>query len=216
MTTARRTRTRRRPHRLVPRPPSVLEGGELAHLRSWSGVRMTVQLPTTTLSAGRLPALVVGEVLELSPIFYMADYVPVGPSGYGSPGDDEGDWWCGEAGTVRARGDLVAPDLEDDGALSFLLDVAGRWFPLNWTNPAPFLTPMIDANGALYLDPCVEPGGPLESAGRRCRASLRVVDVRRYRRVDGEPRDPTSLERVPDPWDVDDSVSYVADLVEAR
>lgn len=216
-------RSRRRP-RSTTRPTTYslqyverlhpAEADELVQITSWAGTTVTVQLPPTWLAAGRLPALAPGDVRELAPAVYMSEYSPVlEVERYLSGDDAEGDWWCSDAGTVTVRGALVSPDPGNAGLQTFLLDVAGRTFPLNWTNPEPFLSPVIEATGGLYLDPRLDSGGLLGPTGDWCRASWRVAGVRRFPIVGGEARDAVTLDRTPDPWDVEEASSYVADLV---
>lgn len=214
MTVARKRR-RRRSLAPRPRPEAILEPGALALLPSWHGVVVSAQLPAPWLAMGLLPAMAVGDVLDLAPAVWMDTYMPIGDeAGFLPLHRPDGDWWCGEAGTVVARGALVDP--EDAGGQVYLLDVAGRTFPLNWTNPEPFLAPEIEASGGLYLDPRLAPDGDLGLTGDHCRRPFRVTALRRYRVRGVIPHDPTSLDRLPDPWDAETrSVSYIADLVAA-
>lgn len=210
MTTTRRSRRRK----LRPTSPgrvrtARMQAPELhAHdpepIASWDDRTMTVQLPDPFLSEGRLPPMAVGEVLELAPVLWMERYSP-------AEGEDAA-WWCGPLGTVCARGDLVPPDPRSD-LPTFLLDVGGRLFPLNWTNPEAFLAPTIEADGGLYLDPRLDQGGVLTAAGAWCRRPYRVTDVRRYRKTGGVPRRPVSLECVPDPGELRPGERLVVDLV---
>lgn len=210
MTTTRRSRRRKiRPTspgggRTTRMRAPELEADEPAPIASWDDRTITVQLADPFRSEGRLPAMAVGEVLELAPVLWMGRYSP-------AEGADAA-WWCGPLGTVCARGDLVPPDQRSD-LQTFLLDVGGRLFPLNWTNPEAFLASTIEADGGLYLDPRLDDGGLLAATGSWCRRPYRVTDVRRYRRIGGVPRRPVSLDRVPDPEELRPGESLVVDLV---
>lgn len=212
MTTTRRSRRRtlrpasagrvRTPRRRAPE----LELDDPSPLATWADRAISVQLADPYLAEGRLPAMAVGEVLELAPTLWMACYSPAA--------DHEPAWWGGPLGTATARGLLVPPDPRT-GLQVFLLEVAGRLFPLNWTNREPFLAHTIEADGGLYLDPRLDEGGLLAPSGDWCRRPYRVTDVRRYRRVGGVPREPVSLERTPPPGALRPEESLVVDLVEA-
>ena len=220
-------RSRRRPRssaRRAPRPVvkpmqyverlHSAEVGDLVHITSWAGITVTAQLPSTWLAAGRLPSLAPGAVRELVPTVYMSEYSPIlDVAASRSDDDEEGDWWCSEAGTITVRGALIPPAPFNADLQTFLLDVAGRPFPLNWTNPEPFLSSVIEATGGLYLDPRLDRGGLLGPTGDWSRAPWRVAEVRRYPVVDGAAGEAVAIERTPDPWDVEESSSYVVDLV---
>jgi hypothetical protein len=116
-------------------------------------------------------------------------------------------------GTIAARGALVPPYPTTDLQV-FLLDVAGRLFPLNWPNPEPFLSSTIDLDGGLYLDPRLDRSGVLAPSGDWCRRPYQVADTRRYRRVAGVPRSPISLARTPPPGELRSGDGLVVDLVD--
>jgi hypothetical protein len=205
-----KTRTARRrklrpasPTRVTRRPAPELDPGDPIPIASWDGRTITVQLPDPFVSDGRLPQLAVGELHELAPVLWMSCYSPAEKS--------DPAWWGGSLGTVAAVGSLVPPDPRSDLQV-FLLDVAGRLFPLNWPNPEPFAAAIIDVDGGLYLDPMLAEGGLLGPSGDWCRRPYRVTDIRRYRRVAGVPRDPVSLERTP--TDLRSGESLVVDLAD--
>lgn len=135
-----------------------------------------------------MPRLAVGEVHELAPVLWMSCYSPAEKP--------DPAWWVGPLGTVAAVGSLVPPDPRSDLQV-FLLEVAGRLFPLNWTNPEPFIADTIDVDGGLYLDPKLGEGGLFGPSGDWCRRPYRVIDIRSYGRVAGVPRNPTPLTRTP-------------------
>jgi hypothetical protein len=212
MTTTRKRRRKLRPAssgrvRTTPVRARELEVDDPVPIDSWADRTMAVQLADPFLSDGRLPTMAVGQVLELAPTFWMARYRP-------AAGEDDA-WWCGPLGTACARGPLVTPDPRT-GLQVFLLEVAGRLFPLNWTNTEPFLADIIEPEGGLYLDPKLDEDGLLGPTGDWCRRPYRVTDVRRYRRIGGVPRDPVSLERTPTPGDLRPGESVVVDLVDAE
>ncbi|MEJ2888844.1 hypothetical protein [Actinomycetospora aeridis] len=205
-----KTRTARRrklrpasPQRVTRRRARELDPGDPVPIASWDGQTMTVQLPDPFVSDGRLPQMAVGEVHELAPVLWMSCY---------SPADvEESAWWCGALGTVAAVGSLVPPDPRSDLQV-FLVDVAGRLFPLNWTNPEPFIADTIDLDGGLYLDPKLAEEGLLGASGDWCRRPYRVTDIRSYRRTAGVPRNPTSLSCTP--ATLQSRESLVVDLVD--
>ena len=211
MPTTRRTRRRRlRPAsagriRTTPVRARELEVDDPIPIASWTDHAITVQLADPYLSDGRLPPMAIGEVLELAPTFWMARYRP-------AAGEDAA-WWCGPLGTACARGPLVPPDPRT-GLQVFLLDVAGRLFPLNWTNTEPFLADTIEPEGGLYLDPRLDEGGLLAPTGDWCRRPYRVTDIRRYRRIAGVPRVPVSLECTPPLGELRPGESLVVDLAD--
>jgi hypothetical protein len=211
MTTTRGSRRRKLlpaspgPARTTRKRAPELESGDPVPIASWADHTITAQLADPFQSEGRLPSMEVGDVHELSPVLWMSCYSPASTDG--------ATWWCGPLGTVAARGSLIPPDLRSRLQV-FLLDVAGRFFPLNWTNPEPFLAETIEVDGGLYLDPKLDEGGLLGPSGDWCRRLYRVTGLRRYRRIGGVPREPVALERTPRPGDLRPGESLVVDLVD--
>jgi len=166
---------------------------------------LTVQLLPHHLAAGSLPAVRVGDEVELAPAIYADAHLPA------VSGRDR--WTVDEFGCTDARGTIVTAPLEPgacDCAVD-VLDVGGRLFPLNWAATAP-ASGRVWVEGALYWAPELGPGTPHGDAVTLCRRRCRVREVRRYVRTACVPRSPVRLDGLPDPDEVVEDAVYVADL----
>jgi hypothetical protein len=182
--------------RSLPRPPGREE-------RSDGG--LTVQLLPHYLAAGALPAVRVGDEVELAPAIYADAHLPA------VTGRDR--CTVDEFGCADARGTIVAAPLEPGGCdcVVDVLDVGGRLFPLNWAATLP-ATGRLWVEGALYWAPELDAGTPHGDAVTLCRRRFRVRAVRRYVRTAHIPRSPVRLGGLPDPDEVAEDAVYVADL----
>ena len=170
----------------------------------WDG-EVTVQLLPHDLAAAALPALAVGDDLEVAPAIYAAGYLPALSDGE--------TWKVDEFGCFDGRGGVITARLSGEACSSQVdvLDVAGRLFPLNWAASEP-ADGRLWVEGALYLDPELAAGTEHGEAVALCRRRYRVREIRRYRRTTYRPADPVRLDVVPGPGEVTDEAIYVADL----
>jgi hypothetical protein len=182
--------------RSLPRPPAREERSDGA---------LTVQLLPHYLAAGSLPAVGVGDEVELAPAIYADAHLPA------VSGRDR--CTVDEFGCADARGTIVAAPLEPGACdcVVDVLDVGGRLFPLNWAATLP-ASGRLWVEGALYWAPEVDAGTPHGEAIALCRRRFRVREVRRYVRTAHVPRSPVRLDALPDPDEVGEDAVYVADL----
>jgi hypothetical protein len=173
----------------------------------------TVQLQPQHLRSGRLPAVAIGEVLEVAPVLYLAEIEDVGcrPSLA---------WEAGPFGIVGACGVIGDPRVfgeEEDGPVGVeILEVGDREVVVNSAGleGVDHLEPgrRVWVEGSFYLDvDLVEADErlPIPMRGR-----YRLAAVRRYRARLPRPPRPEPLRRIPAPDDVDPDVFlHVADLV---
>lgn len=179
-------------------------GRRARRVERWDG-EVTVQLLAHDLAAAALPALAVGDDLEVAPAIYAAGHLPAL--------SDRETWKVDEFGCFDGRGGVITASLgrEEFACRVDVLDVAGRLFPLNWAASEPADGPLW-VEGALYLDPELAVGTEHGEAVALCRRHYRVREIRRYRRTTYRPADPVRLDVVPGPGEVTDAAMYVADL----